>query len=479
MNGGLSLQTRLMLAFFAVAIGVLALSGAATYALVSRSIEKAALDDMRERSEPLATSSEDFRVRIDDPTTPNRNELEQSTQRVRQTMNLTDLSFVVLGPDGRFVDPRQPLLAQLFRLPDGLVLEDIDPQRLLAGEEVSGRRGDLVFLAQAVGDDRLGKVVIVATDEIDNEVLRRAVPLMFVASGLVLLLVGLLSVWLARRLTRPIGAIETAARGIANGDLSARAHVPRGTDEELAALAGTLNTMAAQLEQARGSERAFLLSVSHDLRTPLTSIRGYADALSDGTIDVDDPAARNRAAEVISSEARRLERLVRDLLDLSRLDTRQFSLKPIPSDVTAVVRNSAEAFTPAARDLDIDLAVIADQPIAGDIDPERLGQIVANLVENAMKYARSSVAVSTGAEADGRFAIVVTDDGPGIPAEELPRVFERLYTVRNSPGRSVGTGLGLAIVHELAVRMGGTARVEASANGGARFVVSLPASGSA
>src|SRR6185436_5408304 len=97
-------------------------------------------------------------------------------------------------------------------------------------------------------------------------------------------------------------------------------------DNELAALATTLNGMASQLEDSRGSQRAFLLSISHDLRTPLTSIRGYAEALADGTLDDADPDGRKRAATVISREARRLERLVGDLLDLSRLDSRQFSL---------------------------------------------------------------------------------------------------------------------------------------------------------
>ena len=112
--------------------------------------------------------------------------------------------------------------------------------------------------------------------------------------------------------------------------------------------------MASQLEQARGSEHAFLLSISHDLRTPLTSIRGYAEALADGTLDDADPNERKRAATIIGAEGRRLERLVRDLLDLSRLDTHQFSLTPRPCDATEVVRDAAEAFTPQARELGID-----------------------------------------------------------------------------------------------------------------------------
>jgi signal transduction histidine kinase len=177
---------------------------------------------------------------------------------------------------------------------------------------------------------------------------------------------------------------------------------------------------------------------------------------------------------VIAAEARRLERLVRDLLDLSRLDSRQFSLARRPSDATEVVRDAADAFTPQARELDIDLDVAPGEPIACDVDPERLAQVVANLVENALKYAVARVQVGVAAEPGDQFTVVVTDDGPGIPTDELPHVFDRLYTVRSAPGRAVGTGLGLAIVRELASAMGGQTWVEAPAPGGSRFVVSLP-----
>ncbi len=217
-----------------------------------------------------------------------------------------------------------------------------------------------------------------------------------------------------------------------------------------------------------------MLSISHDLRTPLTSIRGYAEALADGTLDDADPEDRKRAASVIGAEARRLERLVRDLLDLSRLDSHQFSLNARPCDANEVVRDAAEAFAPKAHELGVRLTVVPGEPLPVDLDPERLAQIVANLVENALKYADTSVGVYVAPHGAGHVAVVVTDDGPGIPHDKLALVFERLYTVRDKPGRAVGTGLGLAIVRELAARMGGQAWVDAVGIGGSQFVVSLP-----
>jgi two-component system sensor histidine kinase BaeS len=326
-----------------------------------------------------------------------------------------------------------------------------------------------------VGRQRL---VVIATDQVETKVLSRSTPWLLLAGAIVLLLAAGVAVWLARRLTRPIREIERAAGRLADGDLSGRADLPPGTDADLAALGDTLNAMATQLEASRGSQRAFLLSVSHDLRTPLTSIRGYAEALADGTLDDANPDARVRAASVIGAEARRLERLVQDLLDLARLDSREFSLRPRACDAVDVVRDAAQAFAPQARELGLELVVSPSPPAPTELDPDRVAQIVANLVENAMKYATTRVDITVDAR-DDELTIVVTDDGPGISPGAEREVFTRLYTARDTPGRAVGTGLGLAIVQELASAMGGHARTESPAAGGARLVVSLPLAHSA
>jgi two-component system sensor histidine kinase BaeS len=243
-------------------------------------------------------------------------------------------------------------------------------------------------------------------------------------------------------------------------------------DDELGSLANAINAMANDLDVARGHERAFLLSVSHDLRTPLTSIRGYAEAIADGTVQGMD--ARIRAADVISSESRRLERLVADLLDLARLDAHQFSLTTTVIDAGAVVRDTVEAFRPAATEIGVELVIDGDEPAMVAADAQRLAQIVANLVENALKFATSRVSVGVRT-AGASVELHVDDDGPGIAPADLPHVFERLYTSRTVPGRTLGTGIGLAIVRELASAMDGDARVEPIDRVGTRFVVSFPA----
>jgi two-component system sensor histidine kinase BaeS len=354
--------------------------------------------------------------------------------------------------------------------------------QLMQDQEVAGSIGSTVFVARPIEPLRAARLprlqqqrpVLVLTKHVDTNVVGRAGPSFLLAAAGALAVSIAIAFWLARRMTRPVRDIEAAARRLAAGDLTARATVNDHTDDEIASLAMTLNRMAGELEQARGAERAFLLSISHDLRTPLTSIRGYAEALADGTLDDGDPDARARAASVIMAEARRLERLVRDLLDLSRLDSREFSLHPRACDAAAVVADAAEAFAPAANDMGVSLAVDRNGAIAADLDADRLAQVVANLVENALKYANAKVAVVVRSD-DGAIEVSVVDDGPGVADEELTRVFERLYTGRDTPGRAVGTGLGLAIVRELAHAMGGSARAARDTNGGARFVVRVPA----
>jgi signal transduction histidine kinase len=457
-----------------VSVVVLGLSYATTYLLVRRELQENALTNLQQRTTELRPLV--IALAESSPTgTGLASPLRQLRRDLRASLKITDLTAVLVAPNG---DVHSIGAAGVFTLPRGITAADLDADLLYGARPVSGRHGNTVFLAipaRLIGRQRL---VVIATAPVETKVLSRATPLLLLAAIVVLLLAVGVAIWFARRLTRPIRELERAAGQLAGGDLSGRADIPPGTDADLVALGTTLNTMAAQLEDSRGSQRAFLLSISHDLRTPLTSIRGYAEALADGTLDDADPEGRKRAATVISSEARRLERLVGDLLDLSRLDGRQFALNPRECDAAQVVEEAARAFEPQARELGLELRVLAGHPAPAYVDPDRLGQIVANLVENALKYASSIVEVSTQTQ-PGNLAVVVTDDGPGIPPDDLANVFTRLYTVRATPGRAVGTGLGLAIVQELAMAMGGRAAAELPPSGGARIAVSLPAGGAA
>ncbi|HUF83029.1 MAG TPA: HAMP domain-containing sensor histidine kinase [Acidimicrobiia bacterium] len=475
-------RTRLLVAIVAVAFGVLVVSVAGTAALARRTTTDAALDDLREDGPPVAESLDSLGERYRRAENQNQSSTRAIQQVIAGTLRLTRGTVVVLTADGRVVEGVAGLLgappsaaeAGLLELPEGLDADDLDIDALTQGNEQSGQRGSIVFLAEPLAEVGSNTPVLILTESVDTNPLGRAAPFFLLAAGIALVAALLVAAYLVRRLTRPLAAMKRAAQSIAAGDLSARVQLDTGrkVDDELAGLARALDGMATELESARGLERGFLMSVSHDLRTPLTSIKGYADAIAEGAIEEGEDQAR--AAAVIASEARRLERLVADLLDLARLDAHQFSLTPQPVDASAVVGGAVEAFRRQADEIGVNLDVAAEAPVPADADPERLAQIVANLVENALKYARTRVTVGVAAT-NGSVRLRVDDDGPGIDPADLPRVFDRLYTSRTVPGRKVGTGLGLAIVRELAAAMGGSAAAERVDGTGTRFVVEIPA----
>ncbi|MBV8998885.1 MAG: HAMP domain-containing histidine kinase [Solirubrobacterales bacterium] len=286
------------------------------------------------------------------------------------------------------------------------------------------------------------------------------------AGGALLALV--LSYVLARRLTRPIGELGAATGRLASGERGVA--VPVHGEDELAELGRAFNEMAGELERARESQRTFLESVSHELKTPLTSIRGYAEALEDGAV------RPSEGAPVIAAEADRLERLVADLLDLARLGRSGFSVAREPLDLSAVAEQAVARHLPRAREMSVDLSLATTDGRPRAVgDAGRVLQVSSNLIENALRLtpAGGKVTVLVG---EGR--ISVKDTGPGLADEDLPRAFERFYLHRRYSGeRGVGSGLGLAIVKELVDAMGGSVEASATPGGGAELIVHLPTSG--
>jgi signal transduction histidine kinase len=288
---------------------------------------------------------------------------------------------------------------------------------------------------------------------------------LLIAGAIGAALAALGSLIIARWISGPVRRVAEASRSLAEG--ISPEPVPLGGSAELAVLAQTFNDMAAQLNQAREAERNFLLSVSHELKTPLAAIRGYAEGLDEGVFTSDE------AAETIREEARRLERLVRDLLDLARMNRREFVVHRERIDLGQVAREVTRRYDAEARAADVELECVADGPAPAIADPDRALQVVSNLVENALRSTPAGGSVRVRAEAG---TLVVEDTGVGLAPEDVPHTFERFYLHdRNPDGRArIGSGLGLAIVKELTERMGGSVDVDSEAGRGTTFVVRLP-----
>lgn len=230
-------------------------------------------------------------------------------------------------------------------------------------------------------------------------------------------------------------------------------------------------TELRRLEKVR---KDFVANVSHELRTPITAIRGYAETLQSGAIN--DAAAAPKMVEIIHRQSERLSELVEDLLELSRIDARQIQLEEKPVGVLEATQRAFEAVRPKAspRNTTLHVSVPASAQVLGD--KRAVEQILLNLVDNAVKYTRPGGRVEVTAERKGdNLVIGVKDDGPGIEARHLPRVFERFYRVDKGRSREMGgTGLGLSIVKNLANTMKGDVRVESTPGQGSTFFVELP-----
>jgi len=415
-----SLQARLRLAIGAAVLGAVSLSLLFGAYLVRRSLEQSAFNGLRRQVALLADES------VHPPA----------------------------GSFGRFLATQDERLTVLPAKQARLLL----PARKTGRITINGR--DYLYATEKSSTDIV--VLLRTTSSVRAE--SRPFWIALAAAGaLGCMVAAALAALLARSIARPVLRVARASRRLAKREEPGQ--LPLGGSRELRDLAESFNTMAAELARARSAERSFLLSVSHELKTPLTAIRGYSEAFDEGVL------APERAAKVIRTEAGRLERLITDLINLARLDQQRFEIHMEPVDLAEIARESAVRHAGRARELGVNLEARADGAAPALADHDRLAQAVSNLVENALRCTPPTGTVILSATA-GKLA--VRDTGPGIGPDEVPRAFDRFFLHRRYNGhRPVGTGLGLAIVRELALAMGGDVTV-ASSSDGTVFTICLP-----
>ena len=261
--------------------------------------------------------------------------------------------------------------------------------------------------------------------------------------GVSMLLGVLLAFYIARSQTQPIKEIDSAVREFTKGDLSRRVELHCGG--ELERLGSSINRMAGELSSLEESRRSFVANVSHELRSPMTSIKGYVQAMLDGTIGDEE---RPRYLRVVLDETNRLSDLVRDLLDLSRLESGKFPMEIAPFDANEMMRRILIRFEQRIdeKHIDVDVA-FADDPCYALGDVNRINQVVSNFIDNAIKFMNgedSRLTLRTLRE-DRRIRFRVQDNGPGINPVDQPHVLERFYKADKAHTAGMGTGLGLSI----------------------------------
>lgn len=304
-----------------------------------------------------------------------------------------------------------------------------------------------------------------------------------ITAALVLPIAVALALLAARTVLSPVRKLSTTARRLADGDLDARTR-PRGVDE-LAALTRTVNEMAESLQssmvsmaQMQEDARRFAADVSHELRTPLTTLTAavevLGDALDHGPLsDRESPDARDarESAHLAITETRRLVQMVEDIMEIARFDSSTAPIRREPTDVLALVRSTVRA---RGWEAEVELPPQdPTTPITVEADRRRLDVVIANLIGNGLKHGRPPVRVLLYPQAEA-VAVEITDSGPGIPDDQLGRIFGRFYKTDTSRARTGGSGLGLAIALENARLNDGDITVENAPDGGARFTLWLP-----
>lgn len=293
-------------------------------------------------------------------------------------------------------------------------------------------------------------------------------------AGLVALLISALLSWIiAQWVAAPLSQTADAARAVAAGDYEQELAIKGPSEAESMALA--FNEMLRRVQSSRQAQRDFVANVSHELKTPLTSIQGFAQAILDGTAEDDE--AKRRSAQVIYAESDRLRRLVEDLLDLARIDSGQVRFEFESVDPGMLIQGVIERLSVRAKEAGIEIHTRLPPLPAIRGDGDRLAQVFTNLIDNAIKHSPHHTRVSVHGEVDsGWITIHVDDAGEGIPADELSRIFERFYQLdkARAGGPKRGVGLGLAISREIVQAHGGRLVAQSVIGRGSRFSVQLP-----
>jgi two-component system sensor histidine kinase BaeS len=388
--------------------------------------------------------------------------------RVRRLLGVLRVQYATVGTRGAVTFATDPLARD--------AVSALDVQTLLAGQSFSGSRtvdGHPVLVAGR--PTRAGGIVLVQRRSDAFAVVGRDIRRIGLALLVAVAVAVGLGLLVARRLARPLRQTAAAAHTLAAGGREVT--VPLEGPAEVAEVADAVNTLAANLAYSEARQREFLMSVSHELRTPLTAISGYAESMADGVIPPDDTP---RVGAVLLGEARRLDRLVADLLDLARLDAADFRMDFVATDVAALAGEAAQVWGQRCGQAGVQFRLeVVPGALVAWTDPGRLRQAVDGLLENALRVCPAGAAIvlaARGEPASGSVVVEVRDGGPGLTDEDIAVAFDRAALFQRYRGiRNVGTGLGLAIVHGLVTRLGGTAEAGRAQEGGARFTLRVPA----
>ncbi|NMM16737.1 MAG: HAMP domain-containing histidine kinase [Cellulomonas sp.] len=454
MIGRGTLAQRISLLACAIAVITALLAGTLAIGLITRK-------NLANASSTLAQLADAAQETADVGTRP-----EASQQRARRLLQASKVQSVTVSANGQLVG--STALA-------GSAITSAEIGQLLAGHTISKQatvNGQTVLVEGR--PTRIGAIVLLQRRTDATAFGDALIQQLLIALLVGVVLAVMLGILVAARISRPLRRTAQAAHALAEGRRDV-AVVPQGP-AEVAEVAAAVNSLASALSHSEARQREFLLSVSHDLRTPLTAIVGYAESLANGVVE---PAQSPAVGAIMLAEAHRLNRLVADLLDLARVGAQEFRIELARVDVAALARGAAQVWSDRCGAVGVLFRLeVRSEPVWCHTDLSRVRQILDGLFENALRVTSpgSPIVLSVRADADPHTVLLeVRDGGPGLTDSDLAVAFERSVLYERYRGvRQVGTGLGLAIVDGLTRRLGGTVEAGHSIEGGARFTVRLP-----
>lgn len=458
-----SLRTRLWLTYaliISVVLGILAF-GLFVYVVRNPLVDRQAV-------QKLDVAAQLIRRRLGEDTkvVEHRKELENISEYF-------SIRILILQADGSpILDTEQDKSVLnwprgISRAPSRGVTRDQEGEIWLYSLSPTPQKGVLV-----VATPRKGGLALLKSPQLRETLRDEFLPPFFRAGGIAFILSLLLAFWMARWVATPLKEMVDATRNVATGEYQA---IPLKGPKEVRVLAQAFNEMSARVKASQQSQKDFVANVSHELKTPLTSIQGFSQAILDGTVN--SLESLEQAARIIHAESSRMYRLVVDLLDLARLDAGTAKINREPLDMEALLRGVVDKFAPQAEKANVSLNLVAEPLPTCVGDADRLAQVFTNLVDNALKHTTPAGEVCVHAEGHKEsIAISVTDSGEGIPPESLTRVFERFYQVDKSrkKGEKPSTGLGLTIAQQIIQAHQGKITVDSTLGEGSVFIVQLP-----
>lgn len=457
-----SLLTRLVISHVALALITLIVAGSVLAALLNSYVYRSKLALLTASGSEIARLMSDVAAGRCDPS---------SAYGTLRALDSVLQARIFIADRGGLV-----LIASQGPASKGFRIDRAAMNQVLAGRTVTftGQWFGIIGLSVVVPIVESGQVlgaVILNAPVSTLSLITASVQKRFIWAALASIALSLLLAYLiSRSLSGPIRKLTEAARGIAAGDYTRRVDLP--ADDELGELAATFNLAAAELQKLEQTRREFIADVSHELRRPLTRLLAAVEAVADGIIT--DPAELRQHLSDTRAEVARTARLVDDMLQLSRLDSGTFTLARERIELSGLVSRVCADMEPGAAEEGVSLTFAGEPGVYVDADPGRIEQVLANLIENALRFtpAGGHVFLSVSrSEAGAR--VTVSDTGAGIPPEQLPHIWERFYKGDRSRADQ-GSGLGLAIVRRIVELHGGTVTVASEVGRGTTFTIILP-----